>query len=105
MTIALTAGEYGQGKPVGILHGLFGAARNWAAIARHLAQRHRVIAFDLRNHGTSPWADTMDYPEMAEDVRVAMRARAQRLCADRPQHGRQSGDDSGAHRPRRDRAT
>jgi len=78
MTIALTAGEYGQGKPVGILHGLFGAARNWAGIARHLAQRHRVIAFDLRNHGTSPWADTMDYPEMAEDVRVAMRARGHR---------------------------
>src|SRR5207253_330516 len=27
------------------------------------------------NHGASPWADTMDYAEMAEDVRAALRAR------------------------------
>jgi pimeloyl-ACP methyl ester carboxylesterase len=81
MTVALAAVEYGEGKPVAILHGLFGAARNWAGIARRLAQHHRVIAFDLRNHGASPWADPMGYAEMAEDVRAAMLARGHRRYA------------------------
>jgi len=75
MTVALEAAEYGDGEPVAILHGLFGAGRNWATIAQHLATTYRVIAFDLRNHGGSPWADTMDYREMAEDICAAMRAR------------------------------
>jgi pimeloyl-ACP methyl ester carboxylesterase len=78
MTVALATAEYGEGTPVAILHGLFGSARNWAGIARRLAQHYRVIAFDLRNHGASPWADTMGYAEMAGDVRVAMSARGHR---------------------------
>jgi pimeloyl-ACP methyl ester carboxylesterase len=75
MAVPLVATESGDGKPVAILHGLFGAGRNWTGIARRLAARYRVIAFDLRNHGASGWADTMGYAEMAEDVRVAMLAR------------------------------
>jgi esterase len=75
MTVPLAAMEYGDGKPVAILHGLFGAGRNWAGIARRLAPSCRVVAFDLRNHGASPWAATMTYGEMAEDVRAAMTAR------------------------------
>ena len=59
MSVALTATEYGAGPPVAILHGLFGAARNWAGIARRLAQQYRVIALDLRNHGASPWTPAM----------------------------------------------
>ena len=81
MVVRLTATEYGEGKPIAILHGLFGSARNWASIAQHLATRYRVIAFDLRNHGASPWADAMDYPAMAEDVRAAMVARGHRRFA------------------------
>lgn len=68
MSVRLAATEYGDGPPVAILHGLFGSGRNWGSIARHLAARHRVFAFDLRNHGASPWADTMSYREMAADV-------------------------------------
>ncbi|MAB33659.1 alpha/beta fold hydrolase, partial [Thalassospira sp.] len=34
-----------------ILHGLFGQARNWTAIARRLAEKYHVITADLRNHG------------------------------------------------------
>jgi esterase len=78
MTVQLAATEYGEGLPVAILHGLFGAGRNWAGIARRLAERYRVVAFDLRNHGASPWAETMDYAEMADDVRAAMQARGHR---------------------------
>jgi len=72
MTVRLAAEEYGAGPPVAILHGLFGWNRNWATIARQLGASHRVIAFDLRNHGNSPWADTMSYAEMAEDVRASL---------------------------------
>jgi esterase len=78
MIVPLAATEYGNGMPVAILHGLFGAGRNWAGIARRLAEGCRAIAFDLRNHGASPWADTMAYAEMADDMRDAMRARGHR---------------------------
>src|SRR5207237_733619 len=33
------------------------------------------------NHGASPWADTMDYADMAEDVRAALCARGHRRFA------------------------
>lgn len=60
--------ESGSGDPLVILHGLFGSARNWGAIGRRLSARHRVLAMDLRNHGASPRAGTMDYGAMAADV-------------------------------------
>ncbi len=81
MVVALAATEFGDGKPVAILHGLFGSARNWASIAQRLGGDDRAIAFDLRNHGASPWAETMSYAEMAEDARAAMAARGHRRYA------------------------
>ena len=75
MPLELAAVEYGTGTPVTILHGLFGSGRNWRSIAQHLAARHRVIAFDLRNHGASHWADGMSYGEMIEDLRASLRSR------------------------------
>ncbi len=77
--IDLAATEYGSGSPLLILHGLFGSARNWAWVAQRLAAGRRVLALDARNHGASPWADTMSYAEMAEDV--AALARSRRLGA------------------------
>lgn len=74
MTVDLASQETGDGPPLVILHGLFGQARNWASIAKGLADRRRVIALDLRNHGASPWADDMSYPAMAEDVAAAIEA-------------------------------
>ncbi|MFC0625037.1 alpha/beta fold hydrolase [Kribbella deserti] len=63
---------YGEtGTPVVVLHGLFGSSRNWMTAARRLAAGptgHRVIAMDLRNHGTSGHVPTMSYTEMAADV-------------------------------------
>jgi pimeloyl-ACP methyl ester carboxylesterase len=79
MPVDLAAIDYdnpdARGVPVVILHGLFGSGRNWASIAQRLASAHRVVALDARNHGASPWADTMSYAEMAEDVLAALRAR------------------------------
>lgn len=61
-----TAG--GEHIPLVLLHGLFGAATNLAAIQRQLAGTRRVIAFDLRNHGFSPHDPAMSYAAMAADV-------------------------------------
>ena len=54
--------------PLLIAHGLYGSARNWGGIARRLADRRDVIAVDMRNHGTSPRAQTQSYPDMADDL-------------------------------------
>src|SRR6266545_3191877 len=81
MNLRLAAAEYGDGPPLAILHGLFGSGRNWASIAQRLAERHRVVALDLRNHGASPWADSMNYAEMAEDVRHTLHALGHRRFA------------------------
>ncbi len=62
--------EYGQGRPLIILHGLFGAAKNWTAIAKRLSATHHVFALDLRNHGKSAHQDIMDYNEMADDTKA-----------------------------------
>lgn len=77
----LAAVESGSGPALAILHGLFGSGRNWAGIARRLAARHRVIALDLRNHGSSPWGETMDYPELADDVHATLQALGCRRAA------------------------
>ena len=70
MALQLAFEDTGAGIPVVILHGLFGSSTNWRSVARALAPRYRVICVDLRNHGNSPWADSMDYLEMADDVRA-----------------------------------
>lgn len=64
----LHAVEAGAGKPLVLLHGLFGRAANFGVVQRRLTDRARVIALDLRNHGDSPHAPGMDYPTMAADV-------------------------------------
>jgi pimeloyl-ACP methyl ester carboxylesterase len=77
MKLAVTETGEGDGRrrPVVFLHGLLGAGQNFGAVAKALAARgHRVLALDARNHGASPHAATMSYPEMAEDVAETLRA-------------------------------
>ncbi len=71
----LHAVEMGEGPVLVLLHGLFGQARNFGTVQRQLAARFRVIAFDLRNHGTSPHGDSMAYPDLAADVAESFLAR------------------------------
>ncbi len=66
--------EAGAGPAVVILHGLFGAARNFTTIQRRLAARYRVLALDLRNHGESPRAPDMAYGTLAADVHETLAA-------------------------------
>jgi pimeloyl-ACP methyl ester carboxylesterase len=65
----------GSGRPLVILHGLFGSLDNWRAQAKELSRLFQVYRLDLRNHGNSPHSDVMDYPAMAEDLREFLSAR------------------------------
>jgi pimeloyl-ACP methyl ester carboxylesterase len=68
----LNAIQSGEGPPAVLLHGLFGAARNFGALQRALATKFRVVALDMRNHGDSPHAAGMRYPIQAADVRETL---------------------------------
>ena len=54
--------------PLVLLHGLFGFGSNFQSVARKLAGGREVVLADLRNHGSSPWADDVSLVAMAEDV-------------------------------------
>lgn len=59
----------GTGAPLVVLHGLLGSSRNWQSAGVALAERgHRVLAPDLRNHGSSPWSEDCSYVVLAGDV-------------------------------------
>lgn len=58
----------GQGQPLILLHGLFGASNNWGTVAKHFSQHYQVICVDLRNHGSSPHSASQSYANMADDL-------------------------------------
>ncbi len=60
--------ESGQGKPLIILHGLFGSSDNWFTLAKTFSKQFRVYLVDQRNHGQSPQREEMDYKSLAEDL-------------------------------------
>ena len=62
--------DQGQGRPLVILHGLFGTLDNWQTLARRWATETdlRVISVDLRNHGRSFHSPEHTYALMAQDV-------------------------------------
>jgi pimeloyl-ACP methyl ester carboxylesterase len=79
-TVELNARELGgAGKaPLVLLHGLLGSSRNWQKAGAGLAEAaggRNVWALDLRNHGKSPWSDTMSYEAMVADVLAWLDAR------------------------------
>src|SRR5215472_15545126 len=44
----------GGGQPLVCVHGLSGSALNWMAVSPVLAERHHVLALDLRGFGRTP---------------------------------------------------
>jgi pimeloyl-ACP methyl ester carboxylesterase len=60
--------QLGEGKPLVILHGLFGFSDNWQTHAKKLAEYYEVTLVDLRNHGHSPWSAEFSYALMVEDL-------------------------------------
>ena len=58
----------GSGKPIIILHGLYGSSDNWYTIGRALADQYEVFMPDQRNHGNSPHHPDHDYNVMSDDL-------------------------------------
>lgn len=60
--------EVGKGKPVVILHGLFGSSDNWRTISLRLGENRTVYSLDMRNHGRSGHDPAHDYSAMVGDL-------------------------------------
>ncbi|MCB0477151.1 MAG: alpha/beta fold hydrolase [Crocinitomicaceae bacterium] len=61
--------KLGEGKPMVILHGLFGSSDNWQTVAKKIANHYEVYLVDQRNHGKSFKSDEFSYELMIEDLR------------------------------------
>lgn len=58
----------GTGKPLIVVHGLFGSSDNWRSMNKFFSKHHQVVSIDLRNHGRSPHSDEQNLEIMAEDL-------------------------------------
>jgi len=61
--------ESGEGRPLVILHGLFGSSDNWMSVTKELALKYKVYVLDARNHGQSPHDPVHNYKAMAADLK------------------------------------
>ncbi len=60
--------KLGTGKPLFILHGLFGSSDNWQTIGKQFAENYTVYFIDQRNHGRSPHNPEHNYAVMSDDL-------------------------------------
>ena len=61
--------KVGEGRPIVILHGVFGSSDNWFTVSKMIAEKgFAVYTLDARNHGQSPKSDDFSYDLMAEDL-------------------------------------
>jgi len=59
----------GDGKPLVILHGVFGSSDNLFTVSKNIAEKgFEVYTLDARNHGQSPRDEAFNYDVMAEDL-------------------------------------
>src|SRR5262245_49094274 len=73
--------DVGEGEVVVLLHGLGSSHRDWAAQVDALSKTHRVIALDLRGHGTSPAAEAgVTIDDLVEDVAHSLVSRSHEPC-------------------------
>lgn len=61
--------KIGEGRPLIILHGLFGQSDNWNSFGKQFADKgFAVYLVDMRNHGLSPHSDVWNYQAMSDDI-------------------------------------
>jgi esterase len=58
----------GEGKPLLILHGYFGASDNWKTLGNQFADDYQVHLIDQRNHGRSFHAEEFNYEILVNDL-------------------------------------
>lgn len=58
----------GAGKPLIILHGLFGMLDNWNTLGTQFSEQYEVYLVDQRNHGKSYKSNEFNYNLLAEDL-------------------------------------
>ena len=64
----------GLGEPIFLMHGTTFCAAVWTPVARLLAERHRLVAMDLRGHGSSGKpANAYDTPDFIADLTNVLR--------------------------------
>ena len=66
--IELSYKRTGQGKPLVILHGLFGSGDNFGSVAKELSETFDTVVVDQRDHGRSPHTGRIPSPLMADDL-------------------------------------
>lgn len=64
----LNSKTIGEGKPLVILHGLFGMLDNWQGLAKEFGQFFEVHILDQRNHGKSFHSEQHSYELMCSDL-------------------------------------
>lgn len=61
--------KIGEGKPLVMLHGVFGSSDNLFTVSKTIAEQgFCVYTLDARNHGQSPRSEEFDYEAMAADL-------------------------------------
>lgn len=61
-------------RPLLVVHGLYGSARNWGVVCKKLSANRSVHAVDNRNHGESDWQDSHSYFDLAGDLAEVIEA-------------------------------
>lgn len=71
----------GEGKPVVILHGLFGMLDNLQLMAKGLAEKdYMIFLVDQRDHGRSPHTTNFSYPALSHDLSHFMESQWLHQC-------------------------
>lgn len=61
--------KLGEGKPLVVLHGVFGSSDNLFTVCKNISEQgFEVFILDARNHGQSPRADEFNYELLATDL-------------------------------------
>jgi esterase len=61
--------QFGEGRPLIILHGIFGISDNWVSFGKKIAgMGYHVYIPDQRNHGRSPHHDAFNYYALTDDL-------------------------------------
>ena len=59
-----------SGRPMIILHGVFGFLDNWLTIGKTISEHGFIVYLvDQRNHGRSPHEGSLDFPMLAADLK------------------------------------